>query len=502
MNRPAIPEATKRAVRQRCGFGCVICGLPIFDYEHIDDWAQTYTHHPDNLTLLCPEHHRQKTSGLLSRDAVRRATARPFNRGRSATRPHRFGRLDSSKEFRVNLGSNTIVFPSLSNVRYDLLVIDCVASLTLSCQDDQLLLSVTFFDGNGSPILNIADGEVVLSLGVWDFTLIGKLLTIRTGSRSVALQLAFGGTSLDIRKANILGALGTRLTFDQQLFTVQGAKASASDHAFLRNNFYHSSAVVISPDNTVGFGTLTPYGVVASGVVRDSYPICKEIASTFPDIFRLSYLRLARQTIAKSAMETAVNLGFEEAIWLAGEISDLQEQLSGKGNPADYFNLALAYYHNYADSGKISDLYNAKTHFESAFKSDEPTYDHLQRTAAFGGLARAEADIALTLQSRVLLKSAAELLTSALRRYAPYVADPAFDSIHPGTNQPFLQKLEYISAALEALSGGCPQPTTQTHIEQTDEAWKPVPGRTDFFMSPTGKQMLQVVRGANARPRL
>lgn len=31
-----IPASVKRAVRQRDGFGCVICGLGIYTYEHID----------------------------------------------------------------------------------------------------------------------------------------------------------------------------------------------------------------------------------------------------------------------------------------------------------------------------------------------------------------------------------------------------------------------------------------------------------------------------------
>ena len=32
----SIPEDVKQHVRQECGFGCVICGNIIIDYEHID----------------------------------------------------------------------------------------------------------------------------------------------------------------------------------------------------------------------------------------------------------------------------------------------------------------------------------------------------------------------------------------------------------------------------------------------------------------------------------
>ena len=49
-----IPEAIKREVRQRCGFGCVICGFGFYDYEHFDpDFADAKFHDPNGMTLLC-----------------------------------------------------------------------------------------------------------------------------------------------------------------------------------------------------------------------------------------------------------------------------------------------------------------------------------------------------------------------------------------------------------------------------------------------------------------
>jgi 5-methylcytosine-specific restriction endonuclease McrA len=42
--RPKIPEGVKREVRQRCGFGCVICGLPIYEYDHLVPYAQVLSH--------------------------------------------------------------------------------------------------------------------------------------------------------------------------------------------------------------------------------------------------------------------------------------------------------------------------------------------------------------------------------------------------------------------------------------------------------------------------
>lgn len=38
-NSRNIPLPIQREVRQRCGFGCVICGMPLYEYEHMEEWA-------------------------------------------------------------------------------------------------------------------------------------------------------------------------------------------------------------------------------------------------------------------------------------------------------------------------------------------------------------------------------------------------------------------------------------------------------------------------------
>jgi 5-methylcytosine-specific restriction endonuclease McrA len=64
-DRDKIPRKTKLRVRQRCGFGCVICGHPIYQIDHMVDHAVVQEHKAANLTLLCPRHHDEKTKGLL-----------------------------------------------------------------------------------------------------------------------------------------------------------------------------------------------------------------------------------------------------------------------------------------------------------------------------------------------------------------------------------------------------------------------------------------------------
>lgn len=65
-------------MRRRCGFGCVICGNAIVTYEHFDPpFREARTHRAEGITLLCGSHQLESSKGLLSRDSIKRANAKP-----------------------------------------------------------------------------------------------------------------------------------------------------------------------------------------------------------------------------------------------------------------------------------------------------------------------------------------------------------------------------------------------------------------------------------------
>lgn len=68
-----IPSNVKLLVRQQCGFGCVVCGSPIYDYEH---WNPEFSelisgHDPSGITLCCPNCHRRKGGTLSMEDYIK-----------------------------------------------------------------------------------------------------------------------------------------------------------------------------------------------------------------------------------------------------------------------------------------------------------------------------------------------------------------------------------------------------------------------------------------------
>jgi len=73
-----IPSDIRLRIRKDAGFGCVICGCILIDYEHIDpEFHQATEHDPDKMTLLCISCHGRVTRKLISKKAVLMAKENP-----------------------------------------------------------------------------------------------------------------------------------------------------------------------------------------------------------------------------------------------------------------------------------------------------------------------------------------------------------------------------------------------------------------------------------------
>ncbi|MGW2283936.1 hypothetical protein [Streptomyces phaeochromogenes] len=213
-----IPEPIKRQIRQRCGFGCVICGLPLYEYEHMREWSIAKEHDPDEMTILCPTHHAEKTRGLLPVEDVLAANRRPRNLrfGLSEAFPLRY----SGDSCLVNLGSNRIVHDFSRDAIVPALTIRGCPVIRIKREDGRLLLSLRIFDRQGRLLLDINENELLFSIDSWDVELVGKRLTIRKGLRVILAQVDFYAPSaIVINRGN----------FSYDGFEVQ----VAPDHIFL-----------------------------------------------------------------------------------------------------------------------------------------------------------------------------------------------------------------------------------------------------------------------------
>jgi len=210
--RPAIPDPIRRAVRQRCRFGCVVCGCPVFEYDHMTPYAEVGCHEESNLTLLCAIHHDAKTHNRLSEEVVRYHNAHPYNAKTDYSSPYK---IMPDRNISIIIGTNKLIkrFPNGNGDYY------CLATTakgeegsyfesfaTLHAENGWLSLSMMLTDKNGQPILTIEHGEITSSSGVWDFHYEGATIKIREKLGSILLDMDFSSDRCEIRKGLFLNS--------------------------------------------------------------------------------------------------------------------------------------------------------------------------------------------------------------------------------------------------------------------------------------------------------
>lgn len=196
--RPDVKEAILREVRQRCRFGCVLCGMPFFDYDHMTEFAQVGEHTAENITLLCPNHHAKKSRGKLSVERIREANDEPFNAKRERSSEYD---IESSRELKIVFGTNTIG-TTFSDDRTAIHAIQVNGRnfLTVHREDGWLTYSIIVTDTAGRELIGARKGKLVTSTTVWDYTYEGSNLTIRAGKGDILLDASLTNHEVNIRR--------------------------------------------------------------------------------------------------------------------------------------------------------------------------------------------------------------------------------------------------------------------------------------------------------------
>lgn len=189
-NSRNIPLPVQREVRQRCGFGCVICGMPLYEYEHMEEWAEVKRHVADEITLLCDQHHREKTGGLLPKENVRQANENPYNLREGVSKPYNLH--FSGKEAFIEIGGNSFTCQDTGyGTAMAPISVDGTPLIGLILADGHFLLNVVIFDEFNTPILNIRNNQLFYSTAPWDIQLRGTSLTVRETHRKILIEIDF-----------------------------------------------------------------------------------------------------------------------------------------------------------------------------------------------------------------------------------------------------------------------------------------------------------------------
>jgi hypothetical protein len=226
-DRPPIPLDLKRTVRQRCGFGCVICGLPLYQYDHLYDYSVTQRHCEEEITLLCDRHHREKTARLLPLDQVLEANKDPSNRRKGTSTGYLLH--FSGSQYSIRLAGTTFeTNPSSSTGTLVPIIIDDEPIMFFRQEDEHLLLNFSYYDRQNTLRLRVDDNELVYETSVWDVELIGKSLVLRDSLRSVILDIQFNPPSEVVVNRAQINRNGIYLEITQTAITIKNRNSSVS----------------------------------------------------------------------------------------------------------------------------------------------------------------------------------------------------------------------------------------------------------------------------------
>jgi hypothetical protein len=188
-----IPAVVKREIRQLCSNGCVICGKLPYHYDHFDPpFRDAERHTVEGIALLCPNHHLDREAGRLSYETVARARENPFNRGRPAVWSHYL----TETELRLAIGGNLLKGSTVSCVVNGSTIISLKAPGIVG---GQWLISGNLCDTQGRNTLQFKDNEVIVSTGVWDFSMEGSILSVRDDENGIVARLSFKSDDREIR---------------------------------------------------------------------------------------------------------------------------------------------------------------------------------------------------------------------------------------------------------------------------------------------------------------
>lgn len=217
-----IPADVARAVRQRDGFGCVLCGSAVYTYEHVDPpFSEAKVHDPTCIALLCAGCHDRVTRGLLSKATVMSATQHPKCRETGFS----FGPFDlGSMHPQIRIGPVTArsVKTVIRAVGDDIIKIE-----PPEAAGGPFRLTARLSNQAGTEIFRIDKNEWATPTSNWDVQVKGARITVHNAPGDVALVLrAEPPVAIVVERLDMFHK-GARLTVREQTgLTVRSGSGS------------------------------------------------------------------------------------------------------------------------------------------------------------------------------------------------------------------------------------------------------------------------------------
>jgi hypothetical protein len=184
-----IPSDIRREVRQRCGFGCVKCGLawPL-DYHHFNpEFSEAHEHNASGIALLCKGCHGLRTNKILSETTLNEFYTSPV----CLKKEFSHGLLDIGRQhFAIAIGSVEVHGAS------EILRVFGESVLAIKAPEHEgapFRVDAFLRDRDGRPIFwitdNIEEPRWAADTKSWDVEVKGQRVTIRQAARDILLRM-------------------------------------------------------------------------------------------------------------------------------------------------------------------------------------------------------------------------------------------------------------------------------------------------------------------------
>ena len=180
-----IPSEIKREVRKKCGFGCIVCGNSIYQYEHIiPEFKDAQSHEVENIGLLCGSCHDKVTRGILPKEFIKQKRGTPFCLDTNFSKFEYY--INPQNDIIIRLGK--ISFVNTPNI----LVIDSCNILSILPPEKEKtppIICASFFNRNGQKVAWINNNEWFGDSNSFDIEAVGATIKIRSSLYKIDLKI-------------------------------------------------------------------------------------------------------------------------------------------------------------------------------------------------------------------------------------------------------------------------------------------------------------------------
>lgn len=170
-----IPEQVKKIIRKNSGYGCVVCGCAIVEYEHVDpEFKNARSHNASRMALLCPLCHGKVTKGIFSKDKIKKHMKNPW--------AYQNGMSYDDLELPVEKEPKIIIGNTALNSKESFLTINNKKIIYLNepeAHGAPYRLNATFYNYDGKAVARICNNQFQNILGMTDIVCQGPKVVIK-----------------------------------------------------------------------------------------------------------------------------------------------------------------------------------------------------------------------------------------------------------------------------------------------------------------------------------